>query len=332
MKRIGAVLGILALAGTLGATETRVWTYAQGNVAFLMDDELVIRLYPGQIFNFGKFVTVENPVVPGLNPAGVYQYASIFYANETYGIGIYPGTRVDVTAGTGVLTVYPLHTVVGFNAGAMKLGLRFAVGYASLNDYSATVIGFRPGITMNLGYNSGLDMALCFNYRGGTDGTNSSSTVTFGFNGRYYGAVVVPVNAQVVRSDNTTVVNLGLGVGNNVDLGVGKTLVAGLLNYNNLGGKNFGLGTLLGGEFKVWRGLILRGSLSYNLLVYSDDGTNKLFDFGVVGPFTLGAGYDLGFARVDLALSTDLITNGPYFLTGNPNSEIVTMLSILGKF
>ena len=334
MKRIGAVLGVLALVGTLGATETRVWTYAQGGAGFLLDDEIIIRFYPGQMFRFGNFVTIENPVVLGGSLWGAYKYASAFYTGEGFGIGAYVGEVVPVNAGFTPIDVYPLNAVIGVNAGNAKIGLNFKVGHASEGNASGTVIGFRPGITMDLGGGSGLDMAVFFDYAGGTDGTNSTSEMGFGLDGRYYGPIVLPMMIHFYRSNGSTTVDLRAGAGNTLNLGSGNVLATGFVGFNNFNnGKQFYLGSVLGGEFNVWRGLIVRGSISYDLIKYtSTSGGNSSLSFGYAGPFTLGAGYDLGFARVDLALSTDLITNGPFFLTGNSGSAMVTMLSILGKF
>jgi hypothetical protein len=52
---------------------------------------------------------------------------------------------------------------------------------------------------------------------------------------------------------------------------------------------------------------------------------------GSVGNLTLGFGYEIGFIRLDAAVSTDLIYNGPFFLTGVP-SGFIPSISILGKF
>ncbi len=332
MKRIGAVLGILALAGTLGATETRVWTLAQGGAGFLLDDEVVIRFYPGQMFRFGNFVTLESPIVPGGSLTGVYRSASAFYTGEGFGIGAYLGEVVTLNAGLASINVYPVNAVLGVNAGGAKIGLNFKVGHASAGDVSGTVIGFRPGITMDLGNESGLDMAVFFNYNNASDGTNSSSSTSFGLDGRFYGPMVMPVQAHFYRSGGSTSMDLRAGAGNTLNLENGNVLAIGFIGFNNLNGKQFYLGSVLGGEFNVWRGLIVRGSIRYDLVEYNSVGGNDAFSFGLAGPFTLGAGYDFGFARVDLALSTDLITNGPFFLTGNSGSAMVTMLSILGKF
>ncbi|MEO0223644.1 MAG: hypothetical protein ABIL76_00935, partial [candidate division WOR-3 bacterium] len=61
------------------------------------------------------------------------------------------------------------------------------------------------------------------------------------------------------------------------------------------------------------------------------DANVKASGIGSVGDLTLGFGYEIGFIRFDASVSTELIYNGPYFLTGVP-SGFIPSISILGKF
>ena len=332
MKRLATIVGILGVVGIAGATETRVWTFAQGNVSFLTDDELIIRIFPSQMFQFDNFVTVENPIVPDTLKGGFFKYASLIYSGDNFGAGMYVGQRRVLYGLNNPVEVFPVSFVLGVNSESNSIALNFTLGHSSSGDTSGTVVGFRPSLTVDFG-NSGVDLAAFFDFEGVSDNNNSSSTMGFGFDGRYYGPVVVPVQIHFTRYSNSTKVNMGAGIGNTISIADGNVLGIAFIQFNNMVGREFSLGSILGGEFNLWRGIIVRGSIRYDLINYeSVEGLYSKFHFGRPGPFTFGAGYDLGFARVDLALSTDLLTKGPFFLTGNSGSAIITMLSLYGKF
>ena len=94
---------------------------------------------------------------------------------------------------------------------------------------------------------------------------------------------------------------------------------------------DFFLGFLIGGEIKALRdNFKLRSSFTYDFL-RNVDANVKASGIGSVGDLTLGFGYEIGFIRFDAAVSTELIYNGPYFLTGVP-SGFIPSISIFGKF
>ncbi len=363
MKRIGAVLGVLALVGTLGATETRVWTFAQGGVGYLTDDEVIIQFFPGQMFRFGNFVTVENPVVPGGSIFGIYRYASAFYTGDDFGFGLYLGRTRTIDMFLTTIDVAPVDLVFGVRSGGNAFGLNIALNKYSNKDYttnykeSATVFALRPGFTLDLGGGSTFDGAFFIDYTSGavtdTLGTNideKASRFGLGLQTRFVGPVIFPFEVMFYKSSDTlrfgassksSTFFISGGFGNQFQLDFGSVLANGVVYFANVTNsdttsyKELGLATRIGGEFKVWRGFIVRGSLRYDLLKFISSsivGRSSYFSLGDFGPFTFGGGYDFGFARVDVALSTDLLTNGPFFLTGNSGSSLITMLSILGKF
>ena len=96
---------------------------------------------------------------------------------------------------------------------------------------------------------------------------------------------------------------------------------------------DFFLGFLIGGEVKALRdNFKLRSSFTYDFLRNVDvDDNIKASGIGSVGDLTLGFGYEIGFIRIDASVSTELIYNGPNFLTGN-QSGFIPSISILGKF
>ncbi|GEM_PF-2398901 len=363
MRRIGIVFGMLALVGTLRATDTRVWTLTQGSVGFLPDDEVNVQFFPAQMFEFGSFVTIERPIVPGGSIIGIYGYASAFYVSDQFGLGLYLGRPFDLNMNIANISVAPVNMVFGVKSGSNAFALNLALNKYGFTSYdtnykeSATVFSFRPGFALDLG-GGALDGSFHITYANGAVGDTSGSSFmeklsefSLGVTFRYRGPVIVPFELAYSRSSDTLLANpksknstifVGTGVGNKVALNDRISIVAygdvGFINFSSsdtTGNKSLYLGTVIGGEFNVWRGLILRGSLGYNILnfnSFNDNFRSSYFSFGDFGFFTLGAGYDLGFARVDVALSTDLLTNGPYFLTGNTGSSIITMLSILGKF
>ena len=367
MRKLASVIGVLAFVGILGATETRVWTLAQGRVGFLTDDEVLIQIFPGQMFRFGSFVTVENPVVPGSSIAGVYRYASAFYTSEGVGFGLYLGRSRTIDMFTTTINVAPIDLVFGVRSGGVSFGLNLTLNKYSDKVYnanykeSATVFALRPGFTVDLGGNSYFDGAFFIDYTSGavTDTlgstlTEKSSTFGLGFQSRFAGPVLVPIRFSFYSTTDTlalggttrtSTIAAGAGVGNQITIDNGLLLGALCVSLYNMsrkspadttGATNIFIGTLVGGEFNVWRGLFVRGSLRYNFVNYASSslgGTRTgSFTIGDFGPFTLGLGYDFGFARVDVGVSTDLLTNGPFFLTGNNGSGLITMLSLLGKF
>ncbi len=364
MRKVAGIIGILAMVGALGATETRVWTFAQGGVGYLTDDEVIIQFYPGQMFRFGSFVTVENPVVPNDSIAGVYRYASAFYTGEDFGFGIYLGrSRTIGMVAFDPIRVAPVDLVFGVRSGGASFGLNLTFNKYSYKDYdidrkrSATVFGLRPGFTVDLGGDSYFDGAFFIDYTSGAvtdtlgnDIDEKRSTFGLGFQSRFVGPVVFPFEVIFSKSSDTlpgqstyksSLFFMAGGPGTQVHLDAGSVLANMVIYFTNITNsdttshKELGIETRLGGEFNIWRGLIVRGSLRYDLLKFFSSnitGRTKYFTIGDFGPFTLGLGYDFGFARVDVGVSTDLLTNGPYFLTGNSGSALITMLSVLGKF
>ncbi len=362
MRKLGAIVGIVGLVGVLGATETRVWTLAQGGVAYLTDDELIVQFFPAEMFKFGNFFTVENPIVPGGSIAGFYRYGSAFYTGDNFGFGLYLGRSRNILMFIDTIAVAPLDFVIGGRSGANAFALNLTLDKSSSRDdarnlkKSALVFSFRPGFTLDLGGGSAFDGALFLDYDKGvlTDTLDNlaekSSTFGVGFHTRFVGSIIFPFEILFYKTSDTisgiasakvSSFFIAGGPGTQLKFDMGSILVNGTVYFENITAsdstshKELGIATRLGGEFHIWKGLLIRGSVRYDLLKFVSSSMStpeKYFTLGDFGPFTFGAGYDFGFARVDVGLSTDLFTNGPYFLTGNAGSAMITMLSILGKF
>ena len=378
MRNSIGIISIFALVGILGATETRVWTLAQGNVDFLYDDEVIINLYPSQMFNFSNHYTLENALVPGARLAGAYRYVSIKYLLGNLGAGAYLGRAYglnfiyddgnpdDVDL---VMVITPLDFLFGYNFGAGAFGMNLTFGTSSTLDTALTGGGddirrsvsmFRilPSLTLDMGRNTGLDLGMNFTLMSGKHkvGNNVIEKVgrlLIGIRGRFYHPMfIVPINLVIdnyrneMDNDNykkESSIFLRTGLANHLNLGDGFAYGGVLLSFASTtttvaigrteaeaSASEFNIGLIFGGEFRIWRELYTRASLSYNLLSFTG-GNPKTSALGLPGGFTLGVGYDFGLFRTDFAVSTDLIQNGPYFLTGNP-SAFVTMFSLIGRF
>jgi hypothetical protein len=335
-----------------------------------LDDEYIIQFYPSALFKFPAHFTIEAPNIPmmGNTIYGTYAYASAFGKYQNYGFGAYLGRqRINVFRN---LTIVPLDLVGGLNFNNVSLGLNFRFGTASSDSgqtpnnviRSASIIGLTPSLSYYISEKTAFDISIPLQFGNGssktgtTVNTNYSSNL-FGFLGRFYNPIFIgyasfltgseeydnPITNPIDFSSNTTQFSAGGGVNLPIsDIGFGilgltvnslsqttKQLVDNTINETKFSG--FSLGILIGGEVKALRDYFkLRGSFTYDLLRTADVGTRGT-GLGSVGNLTLGFGYEIGFIRLDAAVSTDLIYNGLFFLTGVP-SGFIQSISIIGNF
>jgi hypothetical protein len=269
------------------------------------------------------------------------------------------------------LTVIPLDLVGGLNFNNVSLGLNFRFGTASFDNnqtpatvLSASIIGLTPSLSYYISEKTAFDISIPLQFGNGSDKTGTTvntnySSNLFGFLGRFHNPIFIGYALFLTRSEkydnpnpNTTEINttqFSAGGGVNLpisDIGfgiLGLTVNSISQTERRISGNtavdtttsNFSLGILIGGEVKALRDYFkLRGSFTHHLLQVSNSPRpteGKRSDLGSVGNLTLGFGYEIGFIRFDAAVSTDLIYNGPFFLTGVP-SGFIPSISILGKF
>lgn len=342
-----------------------------GYANFLLDDEYIIQFYPSALFKFPAHFTIEAPNIPmrGDTIYGTYAYASAFGKYQNYGFGAYLGReRVGIDFnrnGTADLTVTPLDLVGGLNFNNVSLGLNLRFGTTSFDDKgtpatirTASIIGLTPSLSYYISEKTAFDISIPLQFGNGSDKTGTTvntnySSNSFGFLGRFYNPIFIgyalfltgsekyddPNTNGTDFSTNTTQFSAGGGLNlpiSDIGFGILGLTVNSLSQTTRQGNtetksSGFSLGILIGGEVKALRDYFkLRGSFTYDLLRTADVGTRGT-GLGSVGNLTLGFGYEVGFIRLDAAVSTDLIYNGPFFLTGVP-SGFIPSISILGKF
>jgi hypothetical protein len=363
-------ISIALTLGVAFATETRVNVLTQnsnrfGYANFLLDDEYIIQFYPSALFKFPAHFTIEAPNIPmrGDTIYGTYAYASAFGKFQNYGFGAYLGRqRINVFPN---LTIVPLDLVGGLNFNNVSLGLNFRFGTASFDDkqtparvLSASIIGLTPSLSYYISEKTAFDISIPLQFGNGSDKTGTTvntnySSNSFGFLGRFYNPIFIgyalfltgseeyddPITNPIDFSTNTTQFSAGGGLNlpiSDIGFGILGLTVNSLSQTTRQGNtettfSGFSLGILIGGEVKALRDYFkLRGSFTYDLLRTADFVTRGT-GLGSVGNLTLGFGYEIGFIRLDAAVSTDLIYNGPFFLTGVP-SGFISSISIIGNF
>jgi hypothetical protein len=341
-----------------------------GYANFLLDDEFIIQFYPSALFKFPAHFTIEVPDIPINTVYGNYAYASAFGKYQNYGFGAYLGReRLDIDLdlnGNVDFTVVPIDLVGAINLTGASLGLNLRFGNASIDNKqnpatvdNASVIGLIPSLTYNIAENSAFNISIPLQFVNGSSKTGSNKNFDykdngFGFAGRFYNssfiAYALYLNRSLSSDNPSTNANPDIKINANgffagggvnlpiSDIGFGIIgFTTNLVNQTTTIGNQetkasyFFLGFLIGGEVKVLRdNFKLRSSFTYDFLM-SADANIKATGIGSVGDLTLGFGYEIGFIRLDAAVSTDLIYNGPFFLTGVP-SGFIPSISIFGKF
>ncbi len=364
MKR---VLTILVLPSVLLATETRLNTLAQGFADILLDDNTYIQFAPSRMFLFGKHYSLEAPNVPG------YAYVSLFYTRGSLGFGGYFGRTHTLTfqfTEEPDISLQPMDIVLAYTTGNLSFGGNLIFGTSSISQSdgnnlttSANVFGFVPSLTYTISENSGVDVYLRFLSSSASTSLNNTvlekvSNMDILVGGRYYSPLFVlflnagfpsQYNEQDANNNvriSTTSIRLGSALPFRFDNGFAYASL--ILNYTSstqsvrFGGvlqesklSGYNLTALVGGEFKVWRELFMRGSMSFLILSSATQSVPGATQTGTLigtrGILTLGGGYNFGWFVLDFALSTDLLYNGPFFLTGL-QSNFITQLSIYGSF
>ncbi|MEO0144961.1 MAG: hypothetical protein ABIL45_08540 [candidate division WOR-3 bacterium] len=341
-----------------------------GYANFLLDDEYIIQFYPSALFKFPAHFTIEVPNIPRNTVYGNYDYASAFGKYQNYGFGAYLGrdrVGIDLDLNGNVdFTVVPIDLVGAINLTSASFGLNLRFGNASIDNKqdpatvnSATVIGLNPSLTFNIAENSAFNLGIPLQFVNGSSKTGNTKNFDykdnrFGFFGRFYNSKFIAYALYLNRSQSSdnpatnanpdikiTTNTFSAGGGLNLpisDIGFGIIgLTANVESQNRTVGNqetktsDFFLGFLIGGEVKALRdNFKLRSSFTYDFL-RNVDANVKATGIGSVGDLTLGFGYEIGFIRFDASVSTELIYNGPYFLTGVP-SGFIPSISILGKF
>ncbi len=342
-----------------------------GYANYLMDDEYIIQFYPSALFRFPAHFSIEVPAIGSNTIIyGNYAYASAFAKYDNYGFGAYLGRdrlNVDIDGdNSSDFQITPLDLLGGINLNNLSLGLNLRFGTYSFDDkqnpattINASLIGFNPSISFNFGENGAFNIGIPLQFASATHKTGDTTNVEysdnrFGFLGRIYNGPIIGYALYISETQSwnnppaapnpdlkisTNVFGGGLGLNLPIsDIGFG---IAGL-NINSISStttvgntstttSSFSIGLLIGGEIKLWRdNLKFRSSFTYDLLSLAET-DEKESGIGNVGNLTLGFGYEVGFIRFDGAVSTDLLYNGPYFLTGN-SSSFIPSISILGKF
>ncbi|MCS7245797.1 MAG: hypothetical protein RMJ38_06700 [candidate division WOR-3 bacterium] len=367
MKKI--TLFTILLMGLAYATETRVNVITQNSVRFgyanfLLDDEFLIQFYPSTALRFPAHFTIETPVIRN-NVYGNYAYASAFGKYGEFGFGAYAGRDRISDEITG-FEIVPVDLLGSFNLQNIALGLNIRLGTFSLDDkenpattVNASAIGFNPSLSFYISERSGLNIGIPFQFVSGKNKTGNNVNVeyssnNFGFLGRFYSMPFIVYALFATGSENrdnpatnqnpdlkSSRTVFGAGGGLNLPIseigfgivGLSAVSTSQTNRENNVETKtsNFSIGLLLGGEIKAIRDNIkLRSSFTYDFL-FNRDAQGKSTEIGRLGNLTLGIGYEIGFIRLDAALSSDLLYNGPFFLTGN-TSNFIQSFSILGKF
>ncbi len=354
----------MVFVGAALATETRV--AAMGNLyQFVLDDEaLVIRGNPAYVARFpnlsvtemstqenmvlgkayGGVLAEQGPLVMGFylnNP--IYTFPTLDGSRDAHGLTLSVGSGKDFT-----------------------WGVRFGYAFHREGDTAYTIDGtsysVSPGLIMPLG--SGRISASCqvqvSSYSDNSRGPDSilkpvSAFSNLGFAMRYTtpGSLKLVAGYSIYRNDNSKKVGdssaTDLTTGGTLFVGVnGKPLDAGLViggltlsAYRRKGDGDASLEELkvlagLGSEIALWRWFILRSNMSKFLFIYRQErmvDPNNPYTFigssGFVGSFGMGMAF--GPARLDATVSTDMLYNGPYFLSGK-ESGFIMELGFLYRF
>jgi hypothetical protein len=316
-------------------------------------------------------IEAPNIPMMGNTIYGTYAYASAFGKFQNYGFGAYLGReRVRIFDSLTVIPL-DLVGGLNFNNVSLGLNLRFGTAsfdnkQTPATVLSASIIGLIPSLSYYISEKTAFDISIPLQFGNGSSKTGTTvntnySSNSFGFLGRFYNPIFIgyalfltgseeyddPITNPIDFSTNTTQFSAGGGLNLPIsDIGFGilgltvnslsqttRELVGNTINETKFSG--FSLGILIGGEVKALRDYFkLRGSFTYDLLQVSNSPRiteGRRSGLGSVGNLTLGFGYEVGFIRFDAAVSTDLIYNGPFFLTGVP-SGFIPSISILGKF
>lgn len=351
------------------AQDTRIDALTQNSLytsgGFLLEDEYLIQYYPSSVFRYGTHATIQQPN-KGNVIFGNFGYASAMYIHNDFAIGTYVNRTAVSIPNLDVLR--PIELLAAYNFGNFQAGVLFSVENVSSKDtvtvdpnsFELFLFGMQPSVSYEFSDSSGIDVSvpIILGSAGNRTGaiTNSESSANgIGISGRFYSPkFVVPFNfgsasltTNIPTITTTNRLSEGvffLGAGRMHQLNEHNLLIYGL-NINSRSTEdeetvvnttntdiisNTNVSILMGGEFSFWKNrLKARGSFSYNLFTQIKD-QQIVTDLGVPGAFSLGLGYDSKHFRVDAALSTQLMTNGFFFLTGN-NSFLFPRLTLIGR-
>lgn len=340
-----------------------------GAANFLNRDFYLVQTYPSSVFEYGTHFSVNAPNI-GNTVTGNYGYASLMYAKKKMAIGAYMGrstvippygaiSPIDLLLGYKITDNLSVGAIISRESITIK-------DTTTKNPAKSviTAIGFQPSVSLKFKENMGVDASVPVvmgngqSQIGDTNILAKANYSAYGVLARFYSnAFVIPFSYGIVTfktelpvtkniTTNTTT-NLHTGIGRMHFLSedkkdfflyglnvlyqntVNKTEVNGVAKPDTKTGATI-LGLLFGGEFKMYKDkLVGRAAISYDFYNQSRQRT-VTSDFGFPGNMSFGLGYDLKYFRVDGALSTNLLTNGFFFLTGNV-SAFMPSITIVGK-
>lgn len=359
---------ILFVSSALFSQDTRINNLTQNSIytsgGFLLEDEFLIQYYPSSVFNYGTHAVIQQPNVQN-NEYGVFGYASAMYVKDDFAIGGYFNRQ---SVGVGGIDLRPIEVLFAYNMGDLQIGALLSVDQLSVKDtvtvdpdeFGLFVFGFQPSVSYSLSETSGIDVSAPLIFGSGTSKTgavtNSEISATgVGIGGRFYSEnIIIPFNfgnvgllteiPTVPQKNDLTEGYAHVGIGRTHKLSDQNFLIYGanfnrrtttdattIVNTTNtLESSVVNLSVLLGGEFSFWKDrLKARGSYSYTIFNQERD-LQVVSALGIPGALSLGVGFDSKHFRFDAALSTDLVSNGFFFVTGN-NSNFFPRFTLVGK-
>jgi hypothetical protein len=370
MKKVlfSIVALLMVSVGVVFGQDTRINNLTQNSIytsgGFLLQDEYLVQYYPSSIFKYGTHAMVQQPNVQN-NEYGVFGYASAMYVKDSFAIGGYFNRQ---TVDVGGIELRPIELLMAYNLGKMQIGAILSVDQLSVkdtvtvnpNEFDLFVFGFQPSLSFTLSESSGMDVSAPIILGSGTSKTgavtNSELSATgIGVGGRFYSdKLIIPFNIgnvgllteipAVPQKNNLTESYFHVGAGRTHQLSEHNFLIYGA-NFNRRGTKDettivntsntlessiSNISVLLGGEFSFWKDrLKARGSYGYNIFNQQRD-QQVISALGVPGALSLGVGFDSKHFRFDASLSTDLVSNGFFFVTGN-NSQFFPRFTLIGR-
>ncbi len=369
MKKLLLSTIIAGVVSNTFAQDTRIDAITQNSRNFsgalLLEDEFLIQLFPSTVFRYGTHASVQSLNI-GNNIFGNFGYASAMYVKNNFAIGTYINRPLNLGGPIGVIR--PVEALLAYRIGDLSIGATISIFSTSTKDTNAVnpnnfnfiTIGIQPSVSYQLSETSGIDISIPLILGNGSDrtGTVTNSeleSVAAMLSGRFYSqkfilpfavgnaniSTEIPSIPQTIENGNNIIF---LGAGRTHELKNNHLLVYGLnLNATTQSSSvttanntveatesEMNIGLLLGGEFNLMKNkLKARGSLSYN--IFNSQRSNQVVNqIGLPGAAALGLGYDTRHFRVDAAVSTELLNNGFFFITGN-NSALFPRITLLGR-
>ncbi len=305
MKKLYRIIGLLLVAGTLMATETRVATMG-GDINLLLNEEQSIFAYPGAVMSFGQLATLEFGTLPSWG-MGVYPAGMLILGNDRMKVALL-GNRPIYTNNhpTNPMTLNAYGVVFGMGLGNLNVGflvnlaMRQRVNTPAANttySYNTLFLGVTPGFSFRT-RSMGIDASLAFNMQNWKDEGYTVTVDTFKFSGspliglntRFYTGsrrkkIIGAFGFNYFKDaydHNGTTFNNGTNMNINAELGTcvrpmrGSKMVGGVnLNLNSVstsdtsGATAINAGFVLGGETMVSSRFGLRAGVNRTIFSYN---------------------------------------------------------------